>query len=480
MIRARSLHVSSLIALIAGVASGQPVPSAPSNATVVAAEESVFHVVASRCQRGGVAVDDRVSSGFGVVAGGQLRLVTALHGVAGCTDVTLQYKDTPFVSRIAKFYKKADLVLLDAPDDLHLPGLVIASHPPVPGQELEAIGYGSTLAINPRHAVIRLGGSSTIRSLVKNSKIIAAMQGQGFPDVKAPIINIDSPLTPGDSGAPLIDDKGGVVGIANGNLLEGTSPDSWAFPISNVIDLLTSTDSAPSRLVLANVLIADEVGTAAVPAPSENRTSNPSITCGARTFQYRGAQNYARLLATADPFALAYMNIVQWNAQAHGKTLPPDANFDVYVDSSSGAAFIVPSDYALSVSGSDCVATDSLREIEIRISSDVAPALQNTGAPAAAFSARTARTGELPVVNGAFTTQPIFRVDNMEIQRYALFYGFLGQTTPPNEGYATFAWRGGTLLEESARTLVPGFAANANTNFYLSVASVYAASFSLN
>jgi hypothetical protein len=480
MIRARSLCVSSLVALIAGVASGQPIPPAPSNETVVAAEDSVFHVVASRCQRNGVTVDDRTSSGFGVVAGGQLRLVTALHGVAGCKDITLQYNNASFVSQIAKVYLKADLALLDAPDDLHLPGLVIASHQPVPGQVLETIGYGSTLAINPSRTEIRRGGSSTIRSLVKNSKIIAALQQQGFPDVKAPIINIDSPLTPGDSGAPLIDDKGGVVGIANGNLLQGTSPHSWAFPISNVIALLTSTDSVPSSLVLANVLIADEIGTAAAPAPSTNRTSNPSVTCGARTFQYRGAQSYARLLATADQFALTHMNIVQSYAQAHGKTIPPDASFDVYVDSSSGAAFIVPSDYALSVSGSDCVATDSLREIEMRISSEVVPAFQNISALATVFCARTARPGELPLVNVAFTTQPIFRVDSMAIQRYALFYGFPGQTTPPDEGYSTFAWRGGILLEESTRTLVPSFAENANTNFYLSVASVYAASFSLN
>jgi hypothetical protein len=447
---------------------------------VVAAEDSVFHVVASQCQRNGSGGDDRTSSGFGVVAGGQLRLVTALHGVAGCKRIALQYNNASFDSQVAKVYLKADLALLDAPEDLHLPGLAIASNAPVPGQALEAIGYGSTLAINPSRALIRLGGSSTIRSLVKNSKIVAALQQQGFPDVRAPIINIDSPLTPGDSGAPLIDDKGAVVGIANGNLLQGTSPYSWAFPISNVIALLTSVDSVPSSLTLTNVLIADEVGTAAAPAPSTNRTSNPSVTCGARTFQYRGAQTYARLLATADPFALNHMNIVQANAQAHGMTIPPDASFDVYVDSGFGAVFIVPSDYVLSVAGADCIATDLLGEVEMRISSEAVSAFQYTTVPATAFCARTARPGELPVPNGAFTTQPTFRVDNMAIQRFAMFYGFLGQTVPPNEGYITFAWRGGTLLEESARSLTPAFAASSSTNIYLAIASVYAASFSLN
>src|SRR5882724_11225084 len=86
--RRRAARVPIVVALIAGVASGQPAPLGPSNATVLAAEDSVFHVVASRCQRNGSAVDDRTSSGFGVVAGGKLRLVTALHGVAGCEDIT--------------------------------------------------------------------------------------------------------------------------------------------------------------------------------------------------------------------------------------------------------------------------------------------------------------------------------------------------------------------------------------------------------
>jgi hypothetical protein len=478
--RLLSIRVWLLLIAIVAVAQGQVVSLGPSNTIVVAAEESVFHVAATNCQRNGVSVDDRLSSGFGVILDGHLRLVTALHGVSGCADLEIQYKGRPFHTETKKVYLKADLVLLAEPPEFHLPGLQIASAVPLPGQSLEAIGYGSTLAINPSRAVIRLGGSNTIRSLVKNNDIMNALRKQGFPDVTAPIINIDSPLTPGDSGCPLIDDSGSVVGIANGNLMQGTSPYSWAFPVGNVRSLIASNDPIPSSSALADVLISEEVGTSVSQVTTTNRAANATITCGVRTFQYRGAQPFARLLATADPFALAHIGVVQSNALARGKPIPTDTTFDVYVDSASGAAFIVPANYTLSVSGADCVAIDALNEIEMRISTDAVSLFQGTSGPAAMFGARTQKSGELTLNNPAFITTPVFRSDGMAIQRFAFFYGFPGQMTPANEGYVTLAWRRDTLLEESTRTLVPTFSANAATNIYLSIASVYATSFSLN
>jgi hypothetical protein len=451
--------------------------TAPSYQTVKKAEASVFHVVARNCKVAGKTVTLR-STGFAIDVGGDTVLITDLHSVASCsTTVDIQYQGSTFSTSVKQVLRRADLAALRFPADLHITGLPLGVAMPAPGEELEAIGYGSTPTINPSRALVRLGGGTTIKSLIQSADTIKALNGQGFPDLEATIINIDSALTPGDSGAPLVNTAGEVVGIANGNLLQGTLPYSWAFPAANVRDLLASTENRPSTSTVGDVLIADEddAGTGSASSSPPPRT----ITCGVTTFQYRGAQTYAKLLSTADPFAAQHIKVVEANANARSHPIPRTTSFDVYVDSATGADFIVPSDYSLTQSGSDCVATDPMNEVEMRISTDSVPSFADTGSAAMAFSHRTEHPGELPLPNATYITAPIPRNDGMVFQRYALFYGFPGQLTPPNEGYFTFAWRNGTLLEETTRDVVAPLSPR-TTNVFVSIASVYAATFTLN
>jgi hypothetical protein len=324
-----------------------------------------------------------------------------------------------------------------------------------------------------------LGGGSRIADLVKNSKIIKALEKQGFPDVNAKIINLESPLTPGDSGAPVINSSGVVVGVANGNLMEGTRPHSWAFPASTIRTLVSSGDrKLPSSSVTKDVLVSEEVVDAATSSVSRHTAIN-SLTCGDRDFRFRGTQTFSRLVATADTFSAAHIQIVQNYANANRKTISSDERFDVYVDDISGADFIVPSGFIVTVLGRDCIATDTANELEMRISTDAVSDPMLTGSLASVFASRMARTGEMPLPNPQFITLPVSRVDQMTVQRYAYFFGFIGQQPPVNEGYITYAWRRDTLLEVSVRTLVPALAARQSSTVFPSIVSVYAATFTM-
>jgi hypothetical protein len=262
--------------------------------------------------------------------------------------------------------------------------------------------------------------------------------------------------------------------------MEGTLPYSWAFPSATINDLLASTDhSLPSSSGGINVLVSEEEVVLGGGAPSSRTVASNQITCGVSTFSFRGTQTFARLVATADPFSAGHLQTVQNYATANSRTITPTTRFDVYVDSSSGADFVVPSGFKIHTSGSDCLATDPARRLEIRISSDSAPSFAMTGLLANTFSTRMVRPGEFPQPNPPFITGPVSRYDGMFVQRYAFFYPTPGQMPPYNEGYITFAWKGSTMLEVAVRTLVPALATMSEPNLFPSVASVYASTFTL-
>lgn len=453
-------------------------PGGPSLHVVQTASDSVFHLLASGCVVAGRPALNRLATGFAVRVNGDVQLVTALHAVAGCTSWEIQHQTHPFATSVLRVYRPADLALLEKPAGLHIVGLGMTNTLPSPGQVLEALGYGSTPSLNPSHVFVRLGGGQTIAQLVRSTEVTGAITKQRFPDVDAPIINLESHLTPGDSGAPIIDDAGVVVGVANGNLMQGAWPYSWAFPASEIRALMASVETKLPAITLAGstVLVSEEVTTALDTRP-DTKTLTATLSCGVRTFQFRGTQTFSRLIASADPFSASHIQLVQSYAQANGKTIRPDERFDVYVDDVSGADFLLPSGFTIAVIGNDCVAKDAAGELEMRISTDSVADFAFTSGPAVAFAARMVHSGEVFTANPQFSTAPMPRKDGMMLQRYAFFYGVQGQMPPFNEGYVTLAWRRGTLLEVSVRTLVPALAVRESPRVFPSVVSVYAATF---
>jgi trypsin-like peptidase len=456
------------LALACSTAVAAPAPSVVQQATA-----SVFRVLSRRCSAAERSLPDHLATGFAVKVNGQVRLITALHAVAGCSEIEIQYRGQPYSSGVEKVLRATDLALLSPAPGLQVPALPYTAATLAPGTETEAIGYNSTPTVNPTHVRLRSAGADKLAGLIKDAEILSALSSQGFPALQEKIININSPLTPGDSGAPILDDAGAVAGIVNGNLMRGTFPVSWAFPAASIPRLLSSTEPAPGAASLSNILVAEEVAPNGGPPSGARRRT---ITCGARTFSFRGSQTFERIQRTADAFAQTHIQMVQQFAAQNQIAIDPQSRFDVYSDSDSGANFAVPEGFKL-VGGSDCLATDPASELEMRIHTDAVLDFFQTGVYANGFAQRMARPGETSLPNPLYSTMVFPRVDGMQIQRYAFYYGWYGQPPPYNEGYITLAWRRGTLLEASMRTLIPAPAARGNPRAFPVIAAIYAASF---
>ncbi len=62
------------------------------------------------------------------------------------------------------------------------------------------------------------------------------------PDPEIDILYFDGSLLPGFSGAPIVDNSGVLVGIADGGLENGAQSISWGIAASNLSNLSTSED----------------------------------------------------------------------------------------------------------------------------------------------------------------------------------------------------------------------------------------------
>jgi hypothetical protein len=462
------------VALLALLSVAEPSRAMPTASTVQAKLRSIARVVSSSCSSGSSA--RKAGTSFVVEVAGSPHLITALHVVAGCTAFNIEYSGHSYPTRVLNVFREADLAELAMPA-VPVPALSIGTAFPAAGTDLVGIGFGGAVEATSKSVRTRLSSArTTIAAIVKSEKTAEDLERQGFPSLRRPVIDIEGGLFAGDSGAPLIDDAGSVVGVANGCLMQGVMPFSWAFPASEIPLLVASRDNAlPATAQLSDVLVGDEVASALGPeAPATFET----VTCGAVRFVRAGVQTFRRLVDSADPFSANHIGFVAGYANGVHSPIPPDARFDVYVDRASGANFAIPQGLPLRERGRDCVALDRDQAVLIAISGDRVSSFQETTPPAMEFSRRLMRPGEMAVPNPSFSTPPVQRVDGMWVQRWAEIF------QPPADGrphdttqaFFTFAYRDGVLLEVAARSL---FAQQGNRSWFPTLAGVYSASFKL-
>lgn len=142
-------------------------------------------------------------SGFVYASGdgeGSNYVLTNQHVVGEAATVLVQFRDDE--------YREADVVGRDAFADLavlrvdrtpeYADALPIAEDPPDPGQEVVAIGSPFGLEGTVTHGIV----SGVNRSMPTD-------RGYAVPDV----VQTDAPVNPGNSGGPLLDCDGAVVGV---------------------------------------------------------------------------------------------------------------------------------------------------------------------------------------------------------------------------------------------------------------------------
>lgn len=152
-------------------------------------------------------------------------LITCAHVVKGATAITVELDGKQY---------EAELHILDHDHDLALLRIDAEGLSPLPaldssqarlGEDVRVVGYPLATADSARLAVTR----GTISSILTEDE--------------GSLLQVDAALNPGNSGGPVVDEQGRLVGVATAKLVgESVSDVGFAVPSSTVADLLAEVD----------------------------------------------------------------------------------------------------------------------------------------------------------------------------------------------------------------------------------------------
>ncbi len=235
--------LTALTALVALMAAGvighslQPAPKAPSianpvkNTLVAKVDRSVVDITATdRYQQ-------IVSSGTGIILSTNGYVLTNNHVIAGATSISAKIggEGKAYSATVVGYDVAQDLAVLKLQGATSLTPAVLATRSSVQvGEPVIAIGNALALPGPPtvtRGAVTALGRSVT-----------ASDQASGSLENLQNLIQIDAPLAPGNSGGPLVNSTGGVIGMNTAAALTSGkfSNVGFAIPIARAFPIALS------------------------------------------------------------------------------------------------------------------------------------------------------------------------------------------------------------------------------------------------
>jgi S1-C subfamily serine protease len=326
------------LALAAAVAAhALPAAAEVPPAVIARVAQSLVKVIAV-CGAGG---DARIGSGF--VFGPERQIVTDLHVVVGCPTVSVLYfvpgpdgrlTQVLRATQVVRTLREADLALLDPSQAPAVPALALAKESPKPEDDLVAVGFplGVQAPIDTPLRVTFANDLFPELDATLDDAARADLERTSFPSLTVEVLHLNGALQPGDSGAPVVNAAGELVGIGSGGLARGAASISWAMRAKYLPDLLAARDSAPLKAPEAATLFAEIVRplAAGIPAPP------PQKTCGL-TLTQRGTRPYAALTknAAAEPATQRIQALAP-------DAVKPDTPFDIWTDAVSGIALVVP------------------------------------------------------------------------------------------------------------------------------------------
>jgi hypothetical protein len=204
------------------------------------------------------------------------------------------------------------------------------------GYQLDAPTMGSTNLKNS------FGSARLADMLSPQAQHLVAQAG--VPDLSLRVLRLQGHLVPGLSGAPIIDQRGGVVAVSDGGLESGAVAISWALPVSNLEQLVVSGEAANQVVAITSTHFAADIDV----------TPQGTLTCGGMSFTKLRTRTYEELRRTTDdPEGLQR---VQQIAELADVDLP-SLTFDIYVNLNTGATVVLPQGVNMSQSGTSCVAS---------------------------------------------------------------------------------------------------------------------------
>ncbi len=182
-----------------------------------------------------------LGSGFLLAPSGWL--VTNFHVIEGASRAAVFFSAGPDgkwqgqeqsvheVASVIGYSVERDVAVLQLAGGLRARGLLVRAAEPQPGEAVYAIGSPRGLA-----ATVTRGIISAVRDM---------------PDFRGKVIQTDVPINQGNSGGPLLDEAGHVLGI-NTAMLQHAQQLNFALPVSCVFDVTQGAQPVPLRAVVVS------------------------------------------------------------------------------------------------------------------------------------------------------------------------------------------------------------------------------------
>ena len=291
------------------------------------------------------------------------QIITSMHGVQAGWKIEVKYANQAVIreARIKKVLPKADLVLLElANNETNLPANILPISTAFTGkvefgEPLFCLGLTQGSLGIPSRTLSKgfLQPKETLEYLVPDNVKRELMQTSLHLDLD--ILYFDNGnLLPSNSGAPIFDKQGRLVGIGNGGLEKGTINISWAIPAKYISELENSALTQLPTVVSTNktffsssVILEGDANNNEV-AFSQSNQFRPIKT---REFEFYKTKNrsIAELTETSEnPLNILQLNneiIRQYNVQFD----PDNIRLDIYEDIQNGVIVVVPEGLELTV-----------------------------------------------------------------------------------------------------------------------------------
>ena len=338
---------------------------------LLAASQALAGSVLGRVSQSVVKIETADNAASGFIWPDASHVVTSLHVVDGQQgQIIARYVDSNGRSiassraTVEKVLTKADLVLLRLKKPLKRNPLPVVQTAPAVKQTLDAVGFPLNIAGHSSTEVkVRFGGKQ-LRSILP-PKVLKKFRHYPYPSTTTLILNLEGNLVPGLSGAPVVDAKGRVAGIADGGLESGAIGISWGIPASQLARLSASDEhrlpNAQGRTELFAADLQADVG--------------KTQQLGRFRLTRLRSRSFQQLAATADDqLSLAQL------ATFFSIFSPDQFRYDIYQEMNSGATIAIPEGASLSQDDDFFVvdAGDSRMQIKFRLLSvDGFPDAQN-------------------------------------------------------------------------------------------------------
>lgn len=246
--------------------------------------KSVLRLSPQNCVSG----TNSVLSGFLFRSAGQLGILTALHGVAGCEPIRARGFDGLYLDDL-----KISAIDLDR-DVAWLESKALGAMPSLPNpfpiasgvtDNLTVVGYPQGVSAPLEHPVNpQTRRLAPLGELVpQGSAVRSGLEQRKSPRLDSIVLSLTGALQPGHSGGAILDASKQLVAIGDGGLNDGNSQIGWAIPISPInLQPLASLRSEIASLGLKPRLAAFALQDAptAVPGVTPLQARTTSIEVG--------------------------------------------------------------------------------------------------------------------------------------------------------------------------------------------------------